>query len=76
MTNRITNQDLNSAIKRINELIPQKTFDWHKAPNHYYMATDNGSRRHISARTKRELYDQLWAFIEGIEILRNSYKTI
>jgi hypothetical protein len=76
MTNRITNQDLDSAIKRINELIHQKTFDWYKTQNHYYMATDRGSRRHISAKTKRELYDQLWAFIEGIEILRNSYKTI
>jgi hypothetical protein len=42
----------------------------------YFMATDKGSRRHISAKTKRELYDQLWAFIEGIEILRCSYKTI
>jgi hypothetical protein len=76
MRNRTTNQDLNSAIKRINQLIPQKTFDWYKTATHYYMATDRGERRHISARTKRELYDQLWAFIEGIEILRNSYKTI
>jgi hypothetical protein len=76
MTTKTTNQDLNSAIKRINQLIPQKTFDWYKTQNHYYMATDRGSRRHISARTKRELYDQLWAFIEGIEILRNSCKTI
>ena len=56
MTTKTTNQDLNSAIKRINQLIPQKTFDWYKTQNHYYMATDRGSRRHISARTKRELY--------------------
>lgn len=74
--NRTTNQELDSAIARINQLIPQKTFGWYKTPQVYFVATDKGSRRHISAKTKRELYDQLWAFIEGIEILRCSYKTV
>ena len=68
--NKTTTQDLDSAIARINQLIPQKNFGWYKTPQVYFMATDKGSLRHISARTKRELYDQLWAFIEGIEILK------
>jgi hypothetical protein len=68
--NRTTNQDLDSAIARINQLIPQKTFSYYKAQNHYYVATAIDGRRHISAKTKQALYDQLWAFIEGLEILK------
>ena len=68
--NKTTNHDLDSAIVRINQLIPQKNFAWYKTPQVYFMTTDKGNRRHISARTKRELYDQLWAFIEGLEILK------
>ena len=68
--NKTTNHDLDSAIARINQLIPQKPFSYYKAQNHYYVATAIDGRRHMSAKTKRELYDQLWAFIEGLEILK------
>lgn len=67
---RITQKDLDGAIDRINQLIPQKTFSYYKAQNHYYVATAIDGRRHISAKTKQALYDQLWAFIEGLEILK------
>ena len=67
---RITNTDLDMAINRINKLIPQKTFSYYKAQGHYYVATARDGRRHISAKNKQSLYDQLWAFIEGLEILK------
>ena len=67
---RITQKDLDGAIDRINKLIPQKTFSYYKAQNHYYVATDRGERRVMSGKTKQSLYDQLWAFIEGLEILK------
>jgi hypothetical protein len=67
---RITQKDLDGAIDRINKLIPQKTFGLFKTPQIWYVATAIDGRRHISAKTKQSLYDQLWAFIEGLEILR------
>jgi hypothetical protein len=70
MNNRITKDDLDMAIDRINKLIPQKTFGLFKTPQIWYVATDRGERRVMSGKTKRSLYDQLWAFIEGLEILK------
>jgi len=67
---RITQKDLEGAIDRINKLIPQKTFGLFKTPQVWYVATDRGGRRVMSGKTKQALYDQLWAFIEGLEILK------
>lgn len=67
---RITQKDLDGAIDRINKLIPQKTFGLFKTPQVWYIATAIDGRRHISAKTKQSLYDQLWAFMEGLEILK------
>lgn len=70
MNNRITKKDLDSAVDTINKLIPQKTFGLFKTPQVWYVATDRGERRVMSGKTKENLYDQLWAFIEGLRILK------
>jgi len=70
MNNTITRKDLDSAIDAINKLVPQKTFSLFKTPQVWYVATDRGERRVMSGKTKQSLYDQLWAFIEGLRILK------
>tara|TARA_A200000159_G_C7306059_1_gene332405 strand:- start:955 stop:1176 length:222 start_codon:yes stop_codon:yes gene_type:complete len=70
MNNTITKKDLDGAIDTINKLVPQKTFSLLKTPQVWYVATDQGERRVMSGKTKQSLYDQLWAFIEGLRILK------
>lgn len=70
MNNTINKKDLDVALETINKLIPQKTFRLFKTPQVWYVATDRGERRVMSGKTKQSLYDQLWAFIEGLQILK------
>ena len=70
MNNTITRKDLDSAIDAINKLVPQMTLSLFKTPQVWYVATDRGERRVMSGKTKQSLYDQLWAFIEGLRILK------
>jgi len=70
MNNTITKKDLDGAIDAINKLVPQKTFSLFKTPQVWYVATYRGERRVMSGKTKQSLYDQLWAFIEGLRILK------